>query len=347
MNCRTVFDQEKDKSKVEKLEKMVSEPGFWNKEEAQDISRELSLLQNKIDDCDDIFNEFQELEILAEMLEEQEDNELQIEFDQRIGILIKRVEEKKLFLLLKDEHDERNAILSIHAGAGGLDSQDWTEILYRMYLRWAEKRNYKVKILDLIQDEEAGIKSVTLLVEGLNAHGFLKSEMGVHRLVRISPFDTAKRRHTSFASVDVSPELPDDVEVDIRPEDLRTDTFRASGAGGQHVNMTDSAVRITHLPTGIVVSCQNERSQHMNRHMAMQILRSRLYERIMQERQKELDHIQGEKKGISWGSQIRSYVLHPYTMVKDHRTGMEIGNVQGVLDGDIDSFIMAYLRWKL
>ncbi len=347
MNCRTVFDQEKDKSKIEKLEKMVSEPGFWNKEEAQDISRELSLLQNKIDDCNDILNEFQELEILAEMLEEQEDNELQLEFDQRIGILIKRVEEKKLFLLLKDEHDERNAILSIHAGAGGLDSQDWTEILYRMYLRWAEKRNYKVKILDLIQDEEAGIKSVTLLVEGTNAHGFLKSEMGVHRLVRISPFDTAKRRHTSFASVDVSPELPDDVEVDIRPEDLRTDTFRASGAGGQHVNMTDSAVRITHLPTGIVVSCQNERSQHMNRHMAMQILRSRLYERIMQERQKELDHIQGEKKGISWGSQIRSYVLHPYTMVKDHRTGMEIGNVQGVLDGDIDTFIMAYLRWEL
>lgn len=345
MNCRIVFDLDKDRDEVKRLEAMVSEPGFWNRDDAQELSRNLAQIQNKIDDCNDISNEYQELEILAEMLEEQEDEELQSEFDKRSSSLMGRIEEKKLSLLLKEEHDDRNAIVTIHAGAGGLDSQDWAEILYRMYLRWAEKKNYRVKILDLIQDEEAGIKSVTILMEGLNAHGFMKSEMGVHRLVRISPFDTAKRRHTSFASVDVSPELPDDVEVDIRPEDLKTDTFRASGAGGQHVNMTDSAVRITHLPTGIVVSCQNERSQHMNRHVAMQILRSRLYEKIIQERQQELDTLQGEKKEISWGSQIRSYVLHPYTLVKDHRTSMEIGNVQSVLDGEIDGFIMAYLRW--
>lgn len=236
--------------------------------------------------------------------------------------------------------------MTVHAGAGGLDSQDWAEILYRMYLRWAEKRGYRINVLDLLQDEEAGIKSVTFLVEGLNAHGFLKSERGVHRLVRISPFDTAKRRHTSFASVDVCPELPEDAEIEIRSEDLRVDTFRSSGAGGQHVNMTDSAVRITHLPSGIVVSCQNERSQHMNRHMAMQILKSRLYEKLMQEKQDTLDALQGEKKEISWGSQIRSYVLHPYTLVKDHRTDHETGNVQGVLDGQIDDFILAYLKWR-
>lgn len=346
MNCRTVFDLAKDQAEAEKLEKLVSEQGFWNRDDAQDISREIALLRNRIDECQQIFSEFQEIEILAEMLEEQDDRDLQTEFDERVAALSKEIETKKLFLLLNEEHDERNAIVTIHAGAGGLDSQDWAEMLYRMYLRWSEQHNFKVKVLDLMQDEEAGIKTVTFLVEGLNAHGFLRSEMGVHRLVRISPFDTAKRRHTSFASVDVSPDLPDDVEVDIRPEDLKTDTFRASGAGGQHVNMTDSAVRITHIPTGIVVSCQNERSQHMNRHVAMQILRSRLFERLMQERQKEIDSLQGEKKEISWGSQIRSYVLHPYTMVKDHRTSAEVGNVQAVLDGDIDTFIMAFLRWK-
>lgn len=346
MNCRTVFDLTEDQAQAERLEKLVSEQGFWNRDDAQDITREIALLRNRIDECQQIFNECQEIEILAEMLEEQDDSDLQTEFDERVSALLKEIEAKKLFLLLNEEHDDRNAIVTIHAGAGGLDSQDWAEMLYRMYLRWSEQHNFRVKVLDLMQDEEAGIKTVTFLVEGLNAHGFLRSEMGVHRLVRISPFDTAKRRHTSFASVDVSPDLPDDVEVDIRPEDLKTDTFRASGAGGQHVNMTDSAVRITHIPTGIVVSCQNERSQHMNRHVAMQILRSRLFERLMQERQKELDSLQGEKKEISWGSQIRSYVLHPYTMAKDHRTGAEVGNVQSVLDGDIDTFIMAFLRWK-
>ena len=220
-------------------------------------------------------------------------------------------------------------------------------MLLRLYLRWIEREGFSGKVLDVLQDEEAGIKSATVLIEGEYAYGYLKSEKGVHRLVRISPFDAARRRHTSFASVDVAPELEDDVSIEIRPEDIRMDTFRASGAGGQYVNRTDSAVRITHIPTGIVVGCQNERSQHMNRQVAMKILRSRLYERAMQERREELLTLQGEKKEVTWGSQIRSYVLHPYTIVKDHRTGHETGNAQAVLDGDIDDFIMSFLRWKL
>lgn len=256
------------------------------------------------------------------------------------------MEDRQLVLLMKDEYDPGNAILSIHPGAGGLDSQDWAEMLMRMYLRWCENRGFKARLLEVLPGDEAGIKSATILVKGDYAYGYLKAEVGVHRLVRISPFDAAKRRHTSFASVDVSPEIPDDVEVDIRSEDLRVDTYRSSGAGGQHVNMTDSAVRITHMPTGIVVSCQDERSQHMNRQMAMKVLRAKLYERELEQRQKELDSLLGEKKEIGWSSQIRSYVLHPYTLVKDHRTGEEVGNVQAVLDGTLDSFILAFLRWK-
>jgi peptide chain release factor 2 len=253
---------------------------------------------------------------------------------------------QQLLLLLDEEYDRSNAILTVHAGSGGLDSQDWAEMLLRMYLRWAERDGYKTTVLEASSDDEAGLKSATVLVEGEYSYGYLKSEKGVHRLVRISPFDAAHRRHTSFASVGVSPELPDDVEVDVRAEDLRVDTFRASGAGGQYVNRTDSAVRITHIPTGIVVSCQNERSQHMNRQVAMNVLKSRLYERAMQERSDELAAVVGDKKESTWGSQIRSYVLHPYTLVKDHRTGTEKGNVQSVLDGDIDEFIMGYLRWR-
>lgn len=288
----------------------------------------------------------QELEILAEMLAETEDKELQDEFTSLSEALRKTIEKEQLLLLLSEEYDGNSAILTVHAGSGGLDSQDWAEMLFRMYLRWAEREGFKCKTLDLAQDEEAGIKNATILIEGDWAYGYLKSEKGVHRLVRISPFDSAKRRHTSFASVDISPDLPDDVEIEIRPEDLKMDTFRASGAGGQYVNRTDSAVRITHIPSGTVVACQNERSQHMNRQVAMQVLRSRLFERAWQERQEELRMLQGEKKEISWGSQIRSYVLHPYTLVKDHRTGHEMGNVQAVLDGDITGFIMSYLRWN-
>ena len=252
---------------------------------------------------------------------------------------------EQMALLLSGPYDHCSAILSVHAGSGGLDSQDWAEMLYRMYLRWCEERRFKTKLLDYQHDEEAGIKSATLLIQGETAYGYLRSEIGVHRLVRISPFDTSKRRHTSFASVDVSPQLPDDVDVEIAPEDLRIDTYRSSGAGGQHVNMTDSAVRITHLPTGIVVSCQNERSQHMNKATALSVLKSKLYQRELEQRQAEMSALAGEKKESTWGSQIRSYVLQPYTLVKDHRTGEETGNVGGVLDGGLDPFILAYLRW--
>jgi peptide chain release factor 2 len=289
---------------------------------------------------------YEDLSVLAEILSEEADDELQKEFTVKSAGLKKLVEKEQLMLLLSEEYDGSSAILSVHAGSGGLDSQDWAEMLLRLYLRWAEREGFRARIIEILQDEEAGIKNATVLVEGDFAYGYLKSEKGVHRLVRISPFDAGKRRHTSFASVDVAPELPDDVEVEVRPEDLKVDTYRASGAGGQYVNKTDSAVRITHLPTGIVVACQNERSQHMNRQVAMQVLRSRLFEMAVRERQQELQAIQGEKKEISWGSQIRSYVLQPYTLVKDYRTGHETGNVQAVLDGDIDDFIMSYLRWK-
>ncbi len=290
--------------------------------------------------------EIEELQAIADLLSEEKDPDLEKEFYSRAPKLEKSINDRQLLLLLNEEYDDSNAILSIHPGAGGLDSQDWAEMIFRMYLRWAEERGFKTQVLELAEDDEAGIKSATVLVTGDHAYGYLKSERGVHRLVRISPFDTAKRRHTSFASMNVSPELPEDVEIEISPEDLRIDTYRSGGAGGQHVNMTDSAVRITHLSTGIVVSCQNERSQHMNRHSAMQVLRGRLFERMLQEKQEQMNVIQGEKKEIGWGSQIRSYVMHPYTLVKDHRTGLEKGNVQGVLDGDIDDFIQSYLRFR-
>ena len=290
--------------------------------------------------------EIGELETLVEILGEGEDPELLSEFYARAGSLKKSIKNDQLILLMNEEYDDSNAILSIHPGAGGLDSQDWAEMIFRLYLRWAEAHGMETRIFDLLQDDEAGIKSVTFMVKGAYAYGYLSGEQGVHRLVRISPFDAAKRRHTSFASVEVSPELPESVEIEIRPEDLELQTCRASGAGGQYVNMTDSAVRIKHIPTGIVVGCQNERSQHMNRQVAMQVLKSRLFERVLKERQEQLDNLKGEKKEISWGSQIRSYVLHPYTLVKDHRTGCETGNVQAVLDGEIDDFLMATLNYR-
>jgi len=284
--------------------------------------------------------------MLGEMLGEMSDNELEEEFYSRSDLLKKKILQQQFLLLLQDEHDSGNAIVSIHPGAGGLDSQDWAEILYRLYVRWAEKEGFQVKLIDYLPDMEAGIRSVTFQINGKYAYGYLQAERGIHRLVRISPFDSAKRRHTSFASVDVIPELPETALVEIRSEDLRVETFRSSGAGGQHVNMTDSAIRITHIPTNIVVGCQTERSQHMNRQTAMKVLESRLYERMKKEQQSQLEAIQGEKKESSWGNQIRSYVLHPYTLVKDHLTGFEIGNVQSVLDGNIQPFIMEYLRWK-
>jgi peptide chain release factor 2 len=261
-----------------------------------------------------------------------------------IVYLKKEIENLELRNLLSGEHDKNNAILTIHPGAGGTESQDWAQMLMRMYLRWAERHSYKTNILDIQDGEEAGIKSATIIVNGDYAYGYLSAEAGVHRLVRISPFDTNKRRHTSFAAVIVCPEIEDDINIEIKEEDIKMDTFRASGAGGQHVNKTSSAVRLTHIPTGVVVSCQNERSQHKNRSVAMKILRARLFDIEMKEKEKKMEDLLGDKKEIAWGSQIRSYVLQPYRLVKDHRTGLEIGNVDSVLNGNIDEFINEFLR---
>lgn len=339
------FDLDGIDVKIADLMKQASEEGFWERPDSKDLARELAQLQQRRESFSALEREIQDLEVLVEMLQEGEDEELSQEFYQRAEVLEERLERSQVLTLLDEEYDQSDAILSIHAGAGGLDSQDWAEMLYRMYVRWAERNGFKVKLLDELPDQEAGIKSVTIQVSGEYAYGYLKGENGVHRLVRISPFDAAKRRHTSFASVEVMPVLPDDVEIEIRPEDLKMDTFRSSGAGGQYVNMTDSAVRITHIPTGIVVSCQIERSQHMNRATAMQMLRAKLFERQLRERQEQIEALQGEKRAISWGSQIRSYTLQPFQLVKDHRSGCEIGNVQAVLDGQLDELIMAYLRF--
>jgi peptide chain release factor 2 len=277
---------------------------------------------------------------------EEEDAEATKEVAETLEKLETRVDDFELECMFSDEHDENNALLTIHAGAGGTEAQDWVDMLLRMYLRWAEEKNFKTDILDYLPGDEAGVKGVTVLVKGHNAYGYLRSEMGIHRLVRISPFDAGGRRHTSFASVFIFPELDDSIDIDINEKDLRIDTYRASGAGGQHVNKTSSAVRITHLPTGIVVQCQNERSQHRNKDMAFKMLRARLYEREKELQAKEQKDLHGEKKEIGWGSQIRSYVLQPYRMVKDHRTNCEIGNVDGVLNGKLEPFIKAYLLWQ-
>jgi peptide chain release factor 2 len=281
-----------------------------------------------------------------ELWEMEPDGEVEAEISEQWDKFTKDVENFKIETLLDGEYDGNNAILSVHAGSGGTDAQDWAEMLYRMYSRYGEKKGYKVKLLDMQEDTEGGIKSATLLFEGLNAYGYLKNEKGVHRVVRISPFDSSGRRHTSFASIDVMPEIEDDLEVEIDSDDLRIDTFRSSGAGGQHVNTTDSAIRITHIPTNIVVSCQNERSQHQNREMAMKMLISKLVELKEQEHQDNIKNLQGDYSQITWGSQIRSYVFHPYTMVKDHRTGAEVGNVDKVMDGDLDYFINEKLKQR-
>ena len=278
------------------------------------------------------------------MLELVEEGEILEDFEGAIKELDEKLNNFRIETLLSGEYDSNNAIISLHPGAGGTESQDWTEMLLRMYTRWAEKKGYKVKTLDLQPGDVAGIKSVTLLIEGVNAYGYLKTERGVHRLVRISPFDSSGRRHTSFASLDVSPEVDETVEIEILPDDIRIDTYRASGAGGQHVNKTDSAIRITHLKTGIVVQCQNERSQHQNKEVAMGMLKGKLVEIMEQEKMDRIEDIKGDYSQIAWGSQIRSYVFHPYTMVKDHRTNVEVGNVASVMDGDLDIFMNAYLN---
>ncbi len=279
-----------------------------------------------------------------ELCADSDDEELKQELHCEMGNFKRFLDKIKLDTLLVGKHDSKNAILSLHAGAGGTEAQDWVGMLLRMYTRWAESKGHKVTTLDILSGDEAGVKSVTILVEGMNAYGYLKSEKGVHRLVRISPFDAGGRRHTSFASVDVIPEINDDMEIEIKQEDLKIDTYRSGGAGGQHVNKTESAVRITHLPTNTVVTCQNERSQQSNRNAAMKILKARLFEIYHEEQQKELDKIRGTQKEIAWGSQIRSYVFHPYSLVKDHRTNVEVGNIQSVMDGKLDEFINAYLK---
>jgi peptide chain release factor 2 len=284
--------------------------------------------------------------LLLEMALDEGDVEAEKEVAEALDALATKVGIFEVECMFSGEHDENNALLAIHAGAGGTEAQDWVDMLLRMYLRWAEEKEFKTDILDYLPGDEAGVKSVTVMVKGHNAYGYLRSEMGIHRLVRISPFDTGGRRHTSFASVFIFPELDDYINVDINEKDLRIDTYRASGAGGQHVNKTSSAVRITHLPTGIVAQCQNERSQHRNKDMALKMLKARLYEREKELQSKEQEELHGDKKEIGWGSQIRSYVLQPYRMVKDHRTNCEVGNVDGVLDGKLEPFIKAYLLWQ-
>jgi len=313
---------------------------------AQKLVQERSSLIEWIDAIKNGEERINELQVLIELGEEGEDESLFQEAYSALKNSESVLDELELKILLSKERDKNNAIMSIHAGAGGTEAQDWVEMLLRMYSRWCEERGFQVKIVDILPGHDAGIKSVSFIAIGQYAYGYLKSESGVHRLVRISPFDASGRRHTSFASVFVCPEVDDSIRIDIDERDLRIDTYRSSGAGGQHVNVTDSAVRITHLPTNIVVQCQNERSQHQNKEMAMKILLSRLYELELRKHREELEKIHAEKKEIAWGSQIRSYIFQPYQLVKDHRTGVETGNVNRVMDGDINPFIEAYLKWK-
>ena len=328
-----------------KLERQAAAPDFWSDQAAaQRVLQRRRRLQEDFDLAESLRRKTDDLAVLFEWAEQGE--EVGGDLDTGLAELQQEVEGAEVRKMLGGEHDQCNAIVSIHPGAGGTESQDWAEMLLRMYLRWAERRGFSREVIETQPGDEAGVKSATVTVDGDYAYGLLLAEAGIHRLVRISPFDQASRRHTSFASVFVWPELPDDVEIDLEEKDLRIDTYRSSGAGGQHVNVTDSAVRITHLPTGIVVSCQNERSQHRNRDAAMAVLKARLYDRRLKEQQDRLEEIGGEKKDIAFGSQIRSYVLHPYRMVKDHRTRVEEGNVDRILDGDLDGFIKAYLMRK-
>lgn len=341
------FDLERLKEQNILLESEMQEPDFWNNQErAQKVSQTLKNNKDRINDYMSLKAQVEDLEIIIEMIREEDDEAHLPELRKMIDETSVTLEAARIVALLKGEFDKNSAILSIHAGAGGTEAQDWADMLYRMYTRWIESHGYKLTVLDILTDTEAGIKSVDLLVEGENAYGYLKSEKGVHRLVRISPFDAAKKRHTSFASVDVTPEIEDDEDIDINESDIRVDTYRSSGAGGQHVNTTDSAIRITHIPTGIVVSCQNQRSQHSNRETAMKMLKSKLLEIKKLENKEKIEDIQGKYNQIAWGSQIRSYVFHPYSMVKDHRTNAETGNVQSVMDGNLSLFMNEYLKMK-
>lgn len=344
---REALKLEQARAEIARLEEESSAEGFWNDvKNSQRVNQQLKQLRNKCGGYDKLVSRWEDLYALCEMADEEEDGSLLPELETEFSKFDQDLEAARLSTLLSGEYDGNNAILSFHAGAGGTEAQDWAQMLYRMYTRWAERHGFKYKLLDYLDGDEAGLKSATILIQGENAYGYLKSESGVHRLVRISPFDASGRRHTSFAAVEVMPEIDDDTAVEIRPEDLKVDTYRSSGAGGQHVNKTESAIRITHIPTGIVVSCQVERSQHQNREVAMRMLRSRLVEIKEREHLDKIEDIKGEQKAIEWGSQIRSYVFMPYTLVKDHRTGYETGNINAVMDGDLDGFINAYLSTK-
>lgn len=327
------------------LEAQSAAPGFWDDtQNSQEVLQKISRLKAKTEEYNRIKLLFEETLLLIEMANEAEDLSLLEEVSVSVEEFITSLEKMRLATLLIGEYDSCNTILTFHAGAGGTEAQDWNQMLVRIYTRWGEAHGFKVSMIDFLDGDEAGLKSAVLRIEGENSYGYLKSEAGVHRLVRISPFDASGRRHTSFASLDVMPEIDDSVEVEIRPDDLKVDTYRSSGAGGQHINKTESAIRITHIPTGIVVACQNERSQHQNREMAMKMLKSKLIEIKEREHLDKIEDIKGVQKEIAWGSQIRSYVFMPYTLVKDHRTSFESGNVNAVMDGDLDGFINAYLK---
>ena len=336
---------ERSKLRLEELEQRSADPAFYNDtENSAKVFAEMSELKEKLENYRQLQEKLSDSETLIEMLAEENDEALAEEAQQSVEELDKMVEETRLVTLLTSEYDANNAILTFHAGAGGTEAQDWVSMLYRMYTRFAASHGWNVQVLDYLEGEEAGIKSASILIEGHNAYGFLRSENGVHRLVRVSPFDASGRRHTSFASLEVMPELDDSVTVEIRPEDIRMEVYRSSGAGGQKVNKTSSAVRLIHEPTGIVVSCQTERSQYQNRDMCMKMLAAKLYQIKEREHLDKISDIKGIQKEIAWGSQIRSYVFMPYTLVKDHRTGFESGNVNAVMDGDLDGFINAYLK---
>jgi len=340
-----IFDIAERNKRLQELEHSIADPDFWkDSRQAQILTREHKTAERVVQLWSALARDLEDCHVLLELAREAGgDQSVEQEIEHTLESLAKKVKGFEFQKMLGNENDGNNAIVSINAGAGGTEAQDWANMLLRMYLRWAENREFSTAVIDVLEGEEAGIKSATFTVNGEYAFGYLKAEIGIHRLVRISPFDANARRHTSFASVFVYPDIEDTIEITIEDKDLRVDTYRASGAGGQHVNKTDSAVRITHIPSGIVVQCQNERSQHMNRAMAMKFLKARLYEQEMQAREKELETMHASKKQIAWGNQIRSYVMQPYRLVKDHRTGLEVGNVEAVLDGDLDDFIEAFL----
>lgn len=343
-----LFDLEEKRTRIAELEAEMSDPAFWNEQQAaQKVINEANGIKEFVQTFDQHLASLEDLEVSYELVKEEADADLREELEVDLTALVKALNKFELFMLLNEPHDKNNAILELHPGAGGTESQDWASMLLRMYTRWAEQKNFTIETLDYLAGEEAGLKSVTLLIKGHNAYGYLKAEKGVHRLVRISPFDSSGRRHTSFASCDVTPELDDDIDIEVNTEDLRIDTYRSSGAGGQHVNTTDSAVRITHIPSNAVVTCQSQRSQIKNREQAMKMIKAKLYQLEIDKQKAELNEIRGEQKEIGWGSQIRSYVFHPYAMIKDHRTNVEIGNTQAVMDGELDPFIDGFLRQQM